>query len=583
MEALNGGGGGGGAAWRRLLPRSLRRQFSLVVAGLTLLILAGGVTAVYALRVGSDATDRLAEERMLRMQDAQDLVRRTLLIERESDLLAGAASAEAVRARYGGIAAHLESFDHLADRLAAAGDEGAILDLRQASQLFRNSANVVAQLREAELQAAAAPTPAAAAAAAARARPFQDQLRHQAAAMAAAAQLQSERHSQDFRDAAQALRGDSLRHQRWVAALLAASLLLAWLASYHFLGRHVLSRLQLVSDGLRRREPAEAEAGESAPALAVAVAGGDEIGEMARAVEQFQADRRQLSLAHAALERERGRQQQLIDQLAQVHGQLLQSEKLASVGQLAAGMAHEINNPVGFVNANLGTLRAYVADLLDVLAAYEAVEAELGADSRAALAELKRRIDLPYLRGDIASLLGESLDGLRRVKRIVQDLKDFALVDETELQWANLEDALDSAVNVVHGQLKFKGELRREYAAIPAVECRPLRLNQVFLNLLRNAADAAGEHGRITLRTGRDDAQVWVEVEDNGDGIRQEHLDRLFDPFFTTKPVGSGTGLGLSMAYGIVKTHGGRIEVRSEPGRGAAFRVVLPRQAGGQT
>jgi two-component system NtrC family sensor kinase len=577
MEALNGGGAG--AAWRRLLPRSLRRQFSLVVAGLTLLILAGGVTAVYALRVGSDATDRLAEERMLRMQDAQDLVRRTLLIERESDLLAGAASAEAVRARYGGIAAHLESFDQLADRLAAAGDEGAILDLRQASQLFRNSANVVAQLREAELQAAAAPAQTAALAAAnARTRSFQDQLRHQAAAMAAAAQLQSERHSQDFRDAAQALRGDSLRHQRWVAALLAASLLLAWLASYHFLGRHVLSRLQLVSDGLRRRDPAEA--GEAAPALAVA--GGDEIGEMARAVEQFQADRRQLSLAHAALERERGRQQQLIDQLAQVHGQLLQSEKLASVGQLAAGMAHEINNPVGFVNANLGTLRAYVADLLEVLAAYEAVEGELDADSRAALAELKRRIDLPYLRGDIASLLGESLDGLRRVKRIVQDLKDFALVDETELQWANLEDALDSAVNVVHGQLKFKGELRREYAAIPAVECRPLRLNQVFLNLLRNAADAAGEHGRITLRTGRDDAQVWVEVEDNGAGIRQEHLDRLFDPFFTTKPVGSGTGLGLSMAYGIVKTHGGHIEVRSEPGQGAAFRVVLPRQTGGQ-
>ena len=580
MEALSGDGAAG-AAWRRLLPRSLRRQFSLVVAGLTLLILAGGVTAVYALRVGSAATARLADERMLRMQDAQDLVRRTLLIERESDLLAGAASAEALRARYGGIAAHLESFDQLADRLAAAGDEGAILDLRQASQLFRNSANVVAQLREAELQAAAAPAQTAAlaaAAAAARARPFQDQLRHQGAAMAAAAQLQSERHSQDFRDAAQALRQDSLRHQRWVAALLAASLLLAWLASYHFLGRHVLSRLQLVSDGLRRRDPAEA--GEAAPALAVA--GGDEIGEMARAVEQFQADRRQLSLAHAALERERGRQQQLIDQLAQVHGQLLQSEKLASVGQLAAGMAHEINNPVGFVNANLGTLRAYVADLLEALAAYEAVEGELGADSRAALAELKRRIDLPYLRGDIASLLGESLDGLRRVKRIVQDLKDFALVDETELQWANLEDALDSAVNVVSGQLKFKGELRREYATIPAVECRPLRLNQVFLNLLRNAADAAGEHGRITLRTGHDDAQVWVEVEDNGAGIRQEHLDRLFDPFFTTKPVGSGTGLGLSMAYGIVKTHGGRIEVRSEPGRGAAFRVVLPRQAGGQ-
>ncbi|MBJ7311151.1 ATP-binding protein [Rugamonas sp. CCM 8940] len=571
METLSAGAG-----WLRLLPRSLRHQFSLVVAGLTLLILAGGVTAVYALRAGSAATDRLAEERLVRMQDAQDLVRRSLLIERESDLLAGAANAEAVRARYAGIVAHLQSFDQLADRLAASGDEGAILDLRQAGQLFRNSANVVAQLREAELQGAAAPGQAAPAAAR-QVLPFQDQLRHHAAAMAAAAQLQSERHTQDFRDAALTLRQDSLRHQRWVAALLAASLLLAWLASYHFLGRHVLSRLQLVSDGLRRRDPAEA--GETAPALAVAVLGGDEIGEMARAVELFQADRRQLSLAHATLEQEQVRQQQLSDQLAQMHGQLLQSEKLASVGQLAAGMAHEINNPVGFVNANLGTLRAYVTDLLETLAAYEAVEGELSETSRAALVELKRRIDLPYLRGDIASLLGESLDGLRRVKRIVQDLRDFALVDETELQWANLEDGLDSAVNLVGGQLKFKGELRREYAAIPAVECRPSRLNQVFLNLLRNAADAAGEHGRITLRTGRDEGQVWIEIEDNGAGIRPEHLARVFDPFFTTKPVGCGTGLGLSMAYGIVKTHGGRIEVRSEPGKGAAFRVVLPRHA----
>ena len=300
---------------------------------------------------------------------------------------------------------------------------------------------------------------------------------------------------------------------------------------------------------------------------------------MARAVEQFQADRRELARAYAALREEKARQEALINELAQAHSQLLQSEKLASIGQLAAGVAHEINNPVGFVNANLGTLQRYVADLLTALAAYERTEAELIAESRATLAALKREIDIDYLRTDIPALLSESVEGLQRVKRIVQGLKDFSHVDKAEKQWANLESNLDTTINIVWNELKYKAELKREFGAIPELECIPSQLNQVFMNLLMNAAQSIEGHGHITVRTGHDDTSVWVEVEDTGQGIRPEHRDRIFDPFFTTKPVGTGTGLGLSISYGIVRKQGGRIEVRSEVGQGSTFRVVLPKGA----
>ncbi|MES2974456.1 MAG: ATP-binding protein [Pseudomonadota bacterium] len=565
METLAAPGAGRLARLRRLLlPRSLGRQFALVVAGLALLILAGGATAIYALRVGTAATRVLAEERLVRMQQAQDLVQRTMFIERNSYQLSEAVSAAAMRARYTDIVEQLEVFDRLADQLAAGGDELAILELHQSGQLFRNTANIVAQLRESELEAAGAVQPGA------KSRQFLDELRQQASALVAAARLQSDRFSLDFRAAVQELAHTSTRNQRWVSALLAASLVLAGLAAYSFLGKHVLARLQLVSQSLRRRDT------EAAP---LTVTGDDEIGEMARAVEQFQQDRRQLAVANAALEVEKARQEELIRKLAEAHSQLLQSEKMASIGQLAAGVAHEINNPVAFVNSNLGSLQQYVADLFKALAAYEAAEAELTPATRAAVTALKRQIDLVFLREDVASLLSESVDGLQRVKRIVQDLKDFSHVDQTELQPANLEKGLDSTVNVAWSELKHKVELVKEYGAISEIECMPSHLNQVFLNLLINAAHAIEGQGRITLRTGQDDDNVWVEVEDNGKGISAEHLDRIFDPFFTTKPVGVGTGLGLSLSYGIVKQHGGRIDVRSAPGKGSVFRVVLPRHA----
>jgi len=288
----------------------------------------------------------------------------------------------------------------------------------------------------------------------------------------------------------------------------------------------------------------------------------------------------ELETANATLLAEKLRQAELIRKLEEAQNQLLQSEKMASIGQLAAGVAHEINNPVAYVNSNLGSLQQYAAGLLNLLAHYERVEGSLPDDVRQDIDRLKKEIDAAYLREEIGVLLSESLDGLQRVKRIVQDLKDFSHVDRAEREWANLETGLESTLNVVWNEIKYKAQVLKEYGDIPQIECFPSQLNQVFMNLLINAAHAIEEQGQITMRTGHDGEHVWVEVEDTGKGIQPEHLGRIFEPFFTTKPVGKGTGLGLSLSYGIVSKHGGRIEVKSEVGKGSIFRVVLPRNAG---
>ena len=267
------------------------------------------------------------------------------------------------------------------------------------------------------------------------------------------------------------------------------------------------------------------------------------------------------------------------DKLVQAQNQLLQSEKLASIGLLAAGVAHEINNPIGFVNSNLGTLKNYVDSLLALVAAYEKAEAD-SADSTPAFGAvnaLKTELDLSYLKEDVGSLLAESLDGLDRVKKIIQSLKDFSHVD-TEETWRaeDIRQGIDSTLNVVWNELKYKCEVRKEYGDMPPVECLISHLNQVFMNLLVNAAQAIDDHGTITIRTGMQGEEAWVEIADTGKGIPPENLARIFDPFFTTKPVGKGTGLGLSVTYSIVEKHHGRIAVASEVGKGTTFRIWLP-------
>ncbi len=263
--------------------------------------------------------------------------------------------------------------------------------------------------------------------------------------------------------------------------------------------------------------------------------------------------------------------------LLDAQNQLLQSEKMASIGHLAAGVAHEINNPIGFVYSNLGTLDGYLRDLFSLMGAYEKLEDEPNLADVAHVRELKDSVDLAFLRTDIPELMKESRDGITRVKNIVQNLKEFSHQDQAEKwQWARLQDGLESTLTIVNNEIKYKANLVREYAELPQIQCLASQINQVFMNLLVNAAHAIEESGTITLRTGQQGEEVWVEIADSGSGIAPENLKRIFDPFFTTKPVGKGTGLGLSLSYAIVQKHHGRIEVRSELGKGTAFRVVLP-------
>lgn len=258
------------------------------------------------------------------------------------------------------------------------------------------------------------------------------------------------------------------------------------------------------------------------------------------------------------------------EQLHAAQAQLLQSEKMASIGQLAAGVAHEINNPIGYVYANFNTLSGYVNDLLGVVAATPDKPA--------------KAVDLEFLLEDVPDLLRETRDGLDRVTQIVRDLKDFSRVDTSDdWEWADLVAGLESTLNIVQNEIKYKASIERRLEPLPAVSCRPSQINQVFMNLLVNAAQAIPERGVITLASGSDGAEVWIEISDTGKGMSEEVLKRIFEPFYTTKPVGQGTGLGLSLSYSIIKKHHGRIDVRSEPGCGTSFRVTLPKlQQGAQ-
>ena len=276
------------------------------------------------------------------------------------------------------------------------------------------------------------------------------------------------------------------------------------------------------------------------------------------------------------LTREHEEQRVLIRKLEEAHDQLLQSEKLASIGQLAAGVAHEINNPIGFVNSNLGTLKKYAEQLLGLLGEYENTQAHLPADVRGRIEAARQAIEIDFLREDIPGLIGESIDGTARVRRIVQDLRDFSRPGDSEWQCIDLHAGLESTLNVVWNEIKFKADVVRDFGELPAVDCLPFQLNQVFLNLLVNAAQAILEHGTITLSTRRDGDWVSIAISDTGIGMAPEVRAKIFDPFFTTKPIGRGTGLGLSVAYGIIEKHGGRIEVASAPGAGSTFTLWLP-------
>ena len=263
--------------------------------------------------------------------------------------------------------------------------------------------------------------------------------------------------------------------------------------------------------------------------------------------------------------------------LEEAQNQLLQSEKMASIGQLAAGVAHEINNPIGFVSSNLNTLRQYVDDLMRLVDSGKSVlDAPGELDRVENMRAVAEDIDVPYLREDLPQLLDESADGLSRVKKIVQDLKDFSRVDQAEWQEADLNAGLESTLNVVRNEVKYKAEVVKRLGQVPPVKCLAGQINQVFMNLIVNASHAIATHGTITLSSGAEGDWAWVQVDDTGCGMTEEVRRRIFEPFFTTKEVGKGTGLGLSLVFSIVQRHNGAMQVRSTPGEGSSFRLWVP-------
>ncbi|KAJ3060215.1 hypothetical protein HK102_009618, partial [Quaeritorhiza haematococci] len=290
----------------------------------------------------------------------------------------------------------------------------------------------------------------------------------------------------------------------------------------------------------------------------------------------------QLREKNAELEGLARSEHQAHEALKQAQSLLVQNEKLASLGQLVAGVAHEINNPLAFVSNNVAVLERDLRDLLRLIEIYRAEDGRTTPRDPAVateLAEILERIDLEYCLDNFPRLIERTREGLRRIERIVKELRLFARVDEGEWNEVDLNPGIESSINMVKGYARKKGvQIVMDLGALPAVRCRAARIHQVILNLLTNAIDACGENGQVTVRTETeaDALGVRVDIDDNGGGIAPEIRDRIFDPFFTTKPLGQGTGLGLSISYGIIQEHNGRIEVQSTVGYGSCFSIHMP-------
>jgi two-component system NtrC family sensor kinase len=250
---------------------------------------------------------------------------------------------------------------------------------------------------------------------------------------------------------------------------------------------------------------------------------------------------------------------------------------MSSIGQLAAGVAHEINNPIAFIVSNLVTLKRYVAALSEYFRHIERLlTLHCSAEAQRLIENVSESLDILTILDDIDPLIAESSEGADRVKRIVRDLKNFARVDDNSFEWSDLNECVQSTINIVRNEIKYVSELNLELGEIPHVSCSRHQISQVILNLLVNAAHSIKNQGSITVTTAHEGDYVLLSVKDNGCGMSAEVQKRIFEPFYTTKEVGKGTGLGLSISYSIIQKHHGEILVESEPGVGTTFTVKLP-------
>jgi len=393
-----------------------------------------------------------------------------------------------------------------------------------------------------------------------------------------------------------------LQIRNWIIALALLEMALVALFSFG-LGTYLTSQLHSLRQGAK--DMLKAIPTQNYRSVAIPIKGRDELSELAMSfntlvntlAEEYEnrsGAQDELRELNRLLENKvKERTQALSDKNAELENankhlketqqQLLQAEKMASVGQLAAGVAHEINNPIGFVSSNLSTLKDYLS-LFQIL-----LDMAKKLHSDGATEALKARVDelqafyaqhdLDFIDEDIGPLIDESAEGLQRVSEIVKGLKIFSRIDSEESQWYDLNHCLNTTLTMVNNKLKYICKVEKQFADLPKVYFNLGKLTQVFTNLLINAGQAievTGKQGVINIATIREGDFVKVRIQDTGCGISQENLEKLFNPFFTTKPEGQGTGLGLSITYGIIQEHGGQIQVSSTPGEGSIFELALP-------
>lgn len=392
------------------------------------------------------------------------------------------------------------------------------------------------------------------------------------------------------------------RVRNWTVTLALMEFVLVGLCSY-LLGSFLMSQLQQLLQGAKHL--GEAVKNKDYKEVFVPVRGKDELSELAEAFnqlverlkeeyEQRQRAQDELKELNTLLEEKVQDRTSLLNQknyqleetnkdLKEAQVQLLQAEKMASVGQLAAGVAHEINNPVGFVSSNISTLSEYVATYQMIFSQIQVVIDQKDENKRAAsLVELKNMLgnqDMAFINEDISDLLSDSREGLQRVAEIVKGLKLFSRVDSDQMQKHNINDCVRTTLAMVNNQLKYICTVETHLGRIPDVEMNVGKISQVIANLLINAGqaiEATGKNGRIIITTCTVGEFVELRVEDSGCGIPPSHLDKLFNPFFTTKPEGQGTGLGLSISFGIAQEHGGMLSATSTEGDGSTFTLALP-------
>lgn len=293
-------------------------------------------------------------------------------------------------------------------------------------------------------------------------------------------------------------------------------------------------------------------------------------------IRSFNEMARNISAAKRALELKLEELHRANQEIKTTQGHLVQSAKMISLGQIVAGVAHELNNPIGFIYSNMHHLTEYLDRIQKLIEQYRQQRNDLAPNHRSEIEKLEDEMDIDFVLKDMEDLTRSCMEGAKRTKDIVLGLRTFSRMDESTFRPEDIHEGLKSTLRLLATEFKDRIQLHEQYGELPAVECSLSQMNQVFMNLLSNAAQAIQGKGDIWVRTSVQDDKVRIEIEDSGAGIPKEHLEKIFDPFFTTKKVGEGTGLGLSIAYGLVQKHRGTISVYSELGKGTRFVILIP-------